>query len=120
MRLHRRGISVVSKSAQCVLAVSLFAAVSAVSAQGADDARAYKTIPVDPKYQANLGGDGQRVLGGCIETLRKSSPENHIEAFIDGQSIKYAGTDVQRFQLEKCMAQYGFPIVSMRRPGLPN
>lgn len=118
---HRCGIrSMLTESARCVLGISLLAAVGAGSVQGAEDARAYKTIPVDPKYQANLGQDGQRVLGGCIEMLRKASPENHIDAFIENQAMRYAGTEAERFQLEKCMAQYGFPIVSMHRPGLPN
>ena len=102
-----------------LLGISL-AALSALTVQAAEDTRAYKTIPVDPQYRANLGQDGQRVLGGCIEMLRKASPETHIDAFVENQSIRYAGSDVERFQLEKCMAQYGFPIVSMRRPGLPN
>ena len=120
--LHRCA-PIVSKPVACfVLAISLSAVgmVTVQRAQGADDTRAYKTISVDPKYQGNLSQDGQRVLGGCIEMLRKASPETHVDAFVENQSIRYAGSEVERFQLEKCMAQYGFPIVSMHRPGLPD
>lgn len=88
------------------------------------DARAaapegYGTIPIEPKFQASLTGQGQRVMGGCIESIRRSSPESHLDAYVENQSIRYIGTEEERFQLEKCMAQYGFPIVSMHRPGLP-
>jgi hypothetical protein len=80
----------------------------------------YQTIPIEPKFQASLAGQGQRVMGGCIESIRRSSPESHLEVYVGEQSIRYIGTEEERFQLEKCMAQYGFPIVSMRRPGLPD
>ncbi|HJT22537.1 MAG TPA: hypothetical protein VJ746_18845 [Nitrospira sp.] len=80
---------------------------------------AYGTIPIEPKFQASLTGQGQRVMGGCVESIRRSSPESHLDVYVENQSIRYIGTDEERFQLEKCMAQYGFPIVSMHRPGLP-
>ncbi|HEU4684909.1 MAG TPA: hypothetical protein VFS39_10450 [Nitrospira sp.] len=90
-----------------------------VGAAATDRTAAYGTIPVDPKYQANLGAEGQRVHGGCVESLRRASAESHVDAYVDEGAVKFSGTDQERFQLEKCMAQYGVPIVSMQRPGLP-
>ena len=101
--------------------IGLSLCVTAPFSQGADEAgTAYKSIPVDPQYQANLSGEGYRVLHGCVASIRKSSPESYFEARIEETSVMYQGTEEERFQLEKCMAQYGVPITTMHVRGRPN
>lgn len=99
--------------------LGLFLSLTSLSVQAIDDLP-YKSIPVESKYQANLTGEGKRVLGGCISSIRKASPESYLDAYADEESVKYLGTEEERFQLEKCMAQYGFPITTMHIPGRPN
>lgn len=103
-----------SKQVLGIIAVACFCFASLV-VQAADDPP-YKSIPVDPKYQANLAGEGRRVLAGCITAIRKISQESRLDAYIEEEDIRYIGTEEERIQLEKCMAEYGFPIVSMHRP----
>jgi hypothetical protein len=99
--------------------IGLSFCLASLNVQAADDTRAYKDIPLDPKYQDGLTGDWKRVMGGCIDSIRRASPESHLDAYMEQDSLKYAGTEEEGFQLEKCMAQYGFPIVSMHRSELP-
>ena len=107
-----------SRSLVVLMVVCLW--LASLTAQAADERPLYKHIPVDPKYQANLAGEGRRVLAGCITAIRKLSPESRLDAYIEEEDVKYIGTDEERVQMEKCMAEYGFPIVSMHRPGPSN
>lgn len=100
--------------------VGLALCLASLNVHAADDTRSYKDIPLDPKYQGGLTGHWKQVMGGCVDSIRRASPESHLDAYVEQESVKYIGTEEEGFQLEKCMVQYGFPIVSMHRAGLPD
>src|SRR5689334_18640717 len=80
------------------------------SVQAVDDSQ---KIPLDRKYQGGLTEHWKQVMIGCVDSIRRASPNSRLDAFLEGESFKYTGTEEEGVQLEKCMAQYGFPMTAM-------